>query len=70
MASGKRFKIGKGLSFEQRINPPKVGSVVIYRFQKVTSDGVPKLAVYVDEAFGDPKPIDAEICNEMMSVAS
>jgi hypothetical protein len=43
---GKTFKVGLGLSREQRINPPEVGSIITYQFKKVTEDGKPRRAVY------------------------
>lgn len=36
------FNIGTGFSDRQRQNPPKVGSIVVYRFQELTRDGVPR----------------------------
>jgi DNA ligase 1 len=36
------FRVGTGLSDLQRTKPPKVGTVIIYRFQELTPDGVPR----------------------------
>jgi ATP-dependent DNA ligase len=43
MESGKKFNVGSGLSDKQRKNPPKIGSIITYRFQELTRDGVPRL---------------------------
>jgi len=34
------FKVGTGLSDKQRRNPPKVGAIIVYRFQELTRDGL------------------------------
>jgi DNA ligase-1 len=36
------FNVGTGLSDKQRKNPPKIGSIITYRFQELTRDGVPR----------------------------
>ena len=38
----KKFNVGTGLSDKQRNNPPKIGSIIVYRFQELTRDGVPR----------------------------
>jgi DNA ligase-1 len=42
-----RFKLGTGLSDALRKNPPKIGSIVTYRYMDVTEGGVPKGASFV-----------------------
>ena len=42
MESGKKFNVGTGLSDKQRKSPPKIGSIITYRFQELTRDGVPR----------------------------
>lgn len=42
-----RFKLGAGLSDEQRRQPPPIGSVVTYRFRGTTGSGVPRFATFV-----------------------
>jgi DNA ligase-1 len=37
--TGKLFKIGTGLSDAQRKKPPKIGAVVIYRYQELSNSG-------------------------------
>jgi len=61
MASGKTFNIGTGFSDRQRQNPPKVGSIVVYRFQELTRDGVPRFPSFVGEAADKTEPKDAEV---------
>lgn len=43
----KRFKIGSGFSDEERINPPKIGEVITYKFQNLTANGLPRFPVFV-----------------------
>lgn len=40
------FKIGTGLTDRERENPPTVGSVVTYRYQELTRDGVPRFPAF------------------------
>jgi DNA ligase-1 len=42
MACGKTFKIGSGFSDAQRRKPPKIGSIVVYKFQELSKGGVPR----------------------------
>ena len=42
-----RFKLGAGLSDEQRRQPPPVGSVVTYRFRGTTGSGLPRFATFL-----------------------
>ncbi|KAF9442750.1 hypothetical protein P691DRAFT_810139 [Macrolepiota fuliginosa MF-IS2] len=61
MASGKTFNAGSGLSDKQRKNPPKIGSIIVYRFQELTKDGVPRFPTFVGIAADKDKPRDADI---------
>ncbi|KAJ7750468.1 DNA ligase/mRNA capping enzyme [Mycena maculata] len=61
MESGKTFNVGTGLSDQQRRNPPKIGSIIVYRFQELTRDGVPRFPSYIGEAADKTKAKDAEI---------
>ena len=47
MPDGKRFLIGSGLSDAVRRNPPAIGSLITYRYQALTQDGVPRFARYL-----------------------
>jgi DNA ligase-1 len=42
-----RFKLGAGLSDEQRRKPPPIGSVVTYRFRGTTGSGLPRFATFM-----------------------
>jgi len=47
LADGTRFSIGTGLSDAERDAPPPIGSVVTFRYQELTTDGVPRFPSYV-----------------------
>ncbi|KZT40618.1 DNA ligase/mRNA capping enzyme [Sistotremastrum suecicum HHB10207 ss-3] len=61
MASGKKFNVGTGFSDKQRRDPPKIGSIITYRFQELTRDNVPRFPSYVGEAIDKDEPTDAEV---------
>ncbi|KAJ7472296.1 DNA ligase/mRNA capping enzyme [Mycena galericulata] len=61
MESGKTFNVGTGLSDKQRKNPPKIGSIIVYRFQELTRDGVPRFPSFIGEAADKTEAKDAEI---------
>lgn len=77
-----KFKVGSGLTDKQRKNPPKVGTIIIYRFQELTRDGVPRLVLplllptpsnisyrfptFVGEAIDKTEPKDAEVPEHRM----
>lgn len=45
--AAQRFKLGTGLSDEQRRNPPPIGSIVTYRFRGLNDSGIPRFASFV-----------------------
>lgn len=47
MPDGKTFDVGSGMSHEARRNPPKIGSVITYRYTETTDGGIPKCASFV-----------------------
>jgi DNA ligase 1 len=53
------FNVGTGLSDKQRKNPPKIGSIIVYRFQELTKDSVPRFPSFIGEAFDKKVPKDA-----------
>ncbi|KAJ7182702.1 DNA ligase/mRNA capping enzyme [Mycena crocata] len=61
MESGKTFNVGTGLSDKLRRNPPKIGSIIVYRFQELTRDGVPRFPSYIGEAIDKTEAKDADI---------
>jgi DNA ligase 1 len=44
---GQRFKLGTGLSDEQRRTPPAIGSTVTYTYRDVTPSGKPRFAAFL-----------------------
>ena len=46
-ASGVKFKIGSGFSDEERANPPKIGSIITYKYQNLTAKGLPRFPVFL-----------------------
>ncbi|KAH8824214.1 DNA ligase [Flagelloscypha sp. PMI_526] len=61
MESGKTFNVGTGLSDKQRKNPPKIGAIIVYRFQELTRDGVPRFPSFIGEEIDKTEAKDAEI---------
>lgn len=57
---GRRFKLGSGLSDEQRRQPPPIGAWVTYRYRGLTDSGLPRFATFVrvraDLALNGPQP--------------
>jgi len=44
---GIKFRIGTGFSDKERKNPPKIGSVVTYRYFELTKDNVPRFPSFI-----------------------
>ena len=36
------FQCGSGMTDKQRKNPPKIGSIIVYKFMELTESGVPR----------------------------
>ena len=47
LSNKKRFKIGSGFSDKERANPPKIGSVITYKYQNLTAKGLPRFPVFL-----------------------
>lgn len=47
LANGRQFKIGTGFSDIERAHPPKIGEYVTFRYQGLTSTGLPRFASFV-----------------------
>ena len=47
MPNGTEFNVGTGLSDDERNNPPPVGTIITYRYQELSNDGVPRFPSYV-----------------------
>lgn len=43
---GKEFRVGSGLSDDLRRAPPAIGTLVSYRYQELTKDGIPRFPRY------------------------
>ncbi|GAA6041501.1 hypothetical protein JCM8097_001910 [Rhodosporidiobolus ruineniae] len=61
MESGMRFSVGSGLTDERRGRPPPIGSIITYRFQELTKQGVPRFPTFVGERNDVEGPKDAVI---------
>jgi DNA ligase 1 len=46
-ANGLRFKLGTGLTDEQRKSPPAIGSTVTYTYRELTANGKPRFASFL-----------------------
>jgi DNA ligase-1 len=46
---GKKFKIGSGFTDAQRLNPPKIGAQVTFKYQELTAKGIPRHPRFVAE---------------------
>ncbi len=56
MPDGTVFNIGTGLSDAERNDPPPIGSIVTYRYQELSDDGVPRFPSYVGVRHDMPWP--------------
>ncbi len=43
LPNGKAFDIGSGFDDSQRIKPPRIGSVVTFKYQELSNSGSPRL---------------------------
>ncbi|CAB4474904.1 uncharacterized protein OCT59_008918 [Rhizophagus irregularis] len=60
MASGKEFKVGSGMNDNDRINPPSIGSIIIYKCQELSNSGSPRFPIYLGVALDKDKPTDPD----------
>ena len=58
LESGVTFKLGTGFSDAERNNPPKIGSMVTYRFRGKTKNGIPRFASFLRERLDDESKKD------------
>ncbi len=47
LSNGTEFKIGSGLSDKERANPPKIGTMVTFKYQNMTRYGKPRFPVFL-----------------------
>eukprot|EP01126_Amoeba_proteus_P030543 TRINITY_DN3017_c0_g1_i12.p1 TRINITY_DN3017_c0_g1~~TRINITY_DN3017_c0_g1_i12.p1 ORF type:complete len:352 (-),score=66.65 TRINITY_DN3017_c0_g1_i12:633-1688(-) len=49
LANKKLFQVGTGFSDAQREKPPKIGSIITFRYQELTPGGIPRFPSFVGE---------------------
>ncbi|MDL2268969.1 DNA ligase [Desulfosarcina sp. OttesenSCG-928-A07] len=49
LEDGVTFKLGTGLTLSQRRHPPPVGSVITFKYQDLTKNGIPRFASFLHE---------------------
>jgi len=47
LPNGKRFDVGSGLNMDQRRKPPKINSVITFKFQELSNNGHPRFPVFL-----------------------
>ncbi len=47
LADGTRFNVGTGFSDVERQDPPSIGSIITFRFQELSTGGVPRFPSYI-----------------------
>lgn len=56
LPNGIQFSVGTGFSDAERKDPPAIGSIITFRYQELSTDGVPRFPTYVgireDAAWG------------------
>ncbi|MEP6861874.1 MAG: DNA ligase [Deltaproteobacteria bacterium] len=56
LADGTTFNVGTGFSDAEREAPPAIGSIITFRYQELSNDGVPRFPSYVGERVDVAKP--------------
>ncbi|WP_368562092.1 DNA ligase [Pseudoxanthomonas sp. UTMC 1351] len=59
LSDGRRFRLGTGFTDVQRAEPPAIGSMVTYRYNGLTSKGLPRFARFL-RVRHDPPPPDPQ----------
>jgi DNA ligase-1 len=47
LKNGKTFNLGNGFSDKERLNPPKIGAQVTFKYYDLTKNGKPKFASFL-----------------------
>ena len=47
LSNGIEFKLGSGFTDAERESPPKIGTIITYRFRGKTKNGIPRFASYL-----------------------
>ncbi|XP_055892732.1 uncharacterized protein LOC106077233 [Biomphalaria glabrata] len=61
MACGKEFSVGSGLTNKDRDHPPKIGTIITYKFQELSKGGSPRFPTFLGICIDKTEPKDAEI---------
>ncbi|KAL5022797.1 hypothetical protein ScPMuIL_001952 [Solemya velum] len=61
MACGKIFKVGSGMTDKDHHHPPKVGTIITYKFQEYSNSGSPRFPTYLGIRIDMDKPKDADV---------
>ncbi|XP_041376559.1 uncharacterized protein LOC121389029 [Gigantopelta aegis] len=61
MANGMEFKVGSGLTDANRRKPPKIGSIITYKFQEYTNGGHPRFPTFLGIRIDMDEPKDADV---------
>jgi DNA ligase-1 len=56
LPDGRQFRLGSGLTDAQRADPPPIGSLVTYRYNGLTSKGLPRFARFQRIRLDPPPP--------------
>ncbi|XP_064598827.1 DNA ligase-like [Liolophura sinensis] len=59
MECGKEIKVGSGLTNKDRRNPPKIGTIITYKFQEYSDSGNPRFPSYIGVRIDMDSPKDA-----------
>jgi DNA ligase-1 len=47
LSNGVKFKIGSGLTFDMRKSPPKIDSIITFKYQNLTKNGKPRFPIFL-----------------------
>lgn len=63
LSDGTQFSVGSGFTDAQRDNPPTVGSVITFRYQELSTAGVPRFPTFV-RVRSDVQPASSTLFSE------
>ena len=49
LKNGKQFKVGSGMSDRERERPLPIGSMITFRYQELTPDGIPRFPTFLSD---------------------
>jgi DNA ligase-1 len=47
LPDGRTFKVGSGFSNAERAKPPPIGSIITFKYQELSTGGIPRFPVFV-----------------------